>query len=66
MQIWKAHFKDQYHDTVIDIVNSEEEYKNNPLSFTLDGVKFEGTGIGDFQLADDTKYNEAKEKFNIL
>ncbi|MBQ8135664.1 MAG: hypothetical protein IJ192_14900 [Clostridia bacterium] len=66
MQIWKAHYKDQYHDTFVDIVNTEEEYQNDPLSFTLDGIAFRGTSCGDFQLADVTQYDEAKEKFHIL
>ena len=66
MQIWKAHYKDQYHDNYIDIVNTEEDSREIPLSFTLDGIEFLGRSLEDFQLADDTKYDEAKEKFCIL
>ena len=66
MQIWKAHYKDDCHDTIIDLINTEEEYKNDPLRFLLDGIKFQGTGLGDFRLADATQYGESKKKFCIL
>lgn len=66
MQIWKAHYKDQLHDTMIDIVNTEEDSRTDPLSFTLDGIKFHGSSLEEFELADDTQYDEAKEKFCIL
>jgi len=66
MQIWKAHFTDKLHNEDIDIINSEEEYINNPLSFLIDGVKFQGTGIGDFVLADEKQACIAKDKFSLF
>lgn len=66
MQYWKAHYKDASHDVDIKIENTEEDYSTNPLSFTLDGVKFQGTSLGDFQLADDAQYDYAKDRFWIL
>lgn len=66
MQIWKAHYQDSFHDTIIDILNTEQDSRTNPLSFTLDGVKFEGRSLDYFSLADDKQYPEAKDKFCIL
>lgn len=39
MQHWKAHYKDALHDADITMINTEEDYAADPLSFTLDGVK---------------------------
>lgn len=66
MQHWKAHYKDALHDADITMINTEEDYAADPLSFTLDGVTFRGASISSFQLADETQYEEAKEKFNLL
>lgn len=66
MQYWKAHYKDALHDTDIQIVNTEEDYRTDPLSFTLDNIRFHGTSLGDFQLADEGQYQEAAEKFCLL
>ncbi len=66
MQYWKAHYKDDKHDADIIITNTEEDYKYYPLFFELDGIKFHGTSLGDFELADEMQYDEAKQKFNIL
>lgn len=66
MKICKAHYKDSAHDADIEIINTEGEYKNDPLSFTLDGIEFKGTSLGDFELANESQYEEAKSKFNIL
>ena len=66
MQIWKAHYKDSLHDTMIDIFNTEEDSRTERLSFILDGVKFQGGSLDYFDLADDTQYDEAKDKFCIL
>ena len=35
MQIWKAHYKDQYNDTYIDIVNTEEDSKHYIMNLPL-------------------------------
>ncbi len=66
MQIWKAHFKDQFHDTEIDILNTEEDSRTNPISFVLDGVKFQGSSPFELYLADETQYETARNKFHIL
>lgn len=65
MQNWKAHYKDALHDADIIMINTEEDYAADPLSFTLDGVTFRGASISSFQLADETQYEEAKEKCNL-
>lgn len=66
MEHWKAHYKDQFHNLNISILNTQGEYKTDPLSFEIDGIVFEGASIGDFQLADPFQYEIAKQKFNIL
>ena len=66
MKTYKAHYKDLTHDTDIEILNTEEEYKYDPLSFTLDGIRFKGTSLGDFELADESQFEEARTKFSIL
>lgn len=66
MQYWKAHYRDVLHDTDIQILNTEEDYSTCPLSFTLDDVTFQGTSLGDFQLADETQYDKARERFCLL
>ena len=66
MQHWKAHYKDALHDTDIEIINTEEDYKTEPLSFTLDNITFCGTSLGDFHLADEAQYGEAVRKFSLL
>ena len=55
MQYWKAHYKDALHDTDIQIVNTEGVYGTDPLSFTLDNIKFHGTDPSSFELADETQ-----------
>ena len=66
MQYWKAHYKDMLHDTAIEIINTEEDYNTEPLSFTLDNITFCGTSLSDFHLKDETQYVEACKKFSLL
>lgn len=66
MQRWKAHYKDMSHDTDIEIINTEGEIDTNPLSFTLDGIAFCGTGPNDFYLADEAQYGTASGRFTLL
>lgn len=66
MQYWKAHYRDALHDADITIRNTEDDYITDPLSFTLDNVTFCGTGLNDFQLADEAQYSAAREKFSLL
>ena len=65
MQKWRTHFKDRLHDAYIEIVNTEEDYSKDPISFTLDGVTFKGGGIGDFAPIE-SDIQRACERFNIL
>lgn len=66
MQYWKAHYKDALHDTDIEILNTEEDYGTDPISFTLDNITFHGTSLGDLWLADETQASEAVKKFCLL
>lgn len=66
MQHWRAHYKDVLHDTDIEIVNTEEDYRTEPLSFTLDNITFCGTCLNDFHLAEEAQYGEASRKFSLL
>lgn len=66
MCIWKAHFKDVAHDVDIEIKNSEINYKSDPLSFTIDGITFMGQDFMEFQLADESQYEKAKDIFHII
>ncbi len=66
MQFWKAHYRDAFHDTAIKIINTEEDYITEPLSFTLDNITFCGSSPGDFHLKDNTQYGEASKKFSLL
>lgn len=66
MKIWKAHYKDEHHDLDIDIINTEEEYGTNPLSFQIGDYRFVGTSIGDFELENPQLYGQAKKQFHII
>lgn len=66
MQYWKAHYKDKLHNQDIKILNTQEDYKTDPLSFEIDGIVFKGTSLECFELADPQQYEIAKEKFSIL
>ena len=66
MKIWKAHFRDEKHDVFTDIVNTEGDYRTDPLSLTIDGVTFAGTGLCDLHPAAGTDMAKACERFNIL
>lgn len=48
MQYWKAHYKDALHDADIRIINAEDT--TEPLSFTLDGIRFQGRAVPIFTL----------------
>ncbi|MCM1497987.1 MAG: DUF6304 family protein [Clostridium sp.] len=66
MVIWKAHYKDKFHDEDIEIINTQEERVTSPLSFTVDGITFSGGSIGDFELQDTRQYDLAEGKFCLL
>ena len=66
MQYWKAHYRDALHDTAVEIINTEEDYNTEPLSFTLDNITFCGTSLNDFHLKDEVQYGEASKKFSLL
>lgn len=66
MQRWKAHFKDQKHDVDIDIINSENGFGNDPLSFTINGTAFCGEGFDDFHLTYPENYDFGSQEFQLL
>ena len=66
MKRWKAHYKDALHDSDIEIINTEEDYSTEPLSFTLDDITFCGTSLSDFHLVDEAQYGRASRRFSIL
>lgn len=66
MQRWKAHYKDSLHDINIEIVNAAEDDTEEPLSFTVDEVTFQGSSLGDFHLAKEAQYDEARKRFCLL
>lgn len=66
MQHWQAHYKDSLYDVDIEIINTAEDDKGEPLSFILDGVTFQGSSLGDFHLAKEVQYDQARKKFCIL
>ena len=62
MQIWKAHYKDEFHDTDIEILNDGDE-----ISFTLDGFRFSSsTNISEFEYINKEKSSEVENRFNII
>ncbi|MCM1315675.1 MAG: DUF6304 family protein [Muribaculaceae bacterium] len=62
MQIWKAHYKDEFHDTDIEILNDGSE-----ISFTLDGFKFcSRTDISDFEYENIEKSEEIENRFHVI
>jgi len=65
IKCWKAHFKDAGHDTDIEILNTEEDSRTNPLRFELDGILFCGRDVSCFCLAKEEQYPEAAQKFHI-
>ena len=49
MRYWKAHYRDEFHDEDILIANEEADKYDN-LSFTIDGVTFQGGDISGCEL----------------
>ncbi|MDE5582832.1 MAG: hypothetical protein K2J08_03915 [Ruminococcus sp.] len=66
MEIWKAHYRDSGHDIDIEIVNSQNQSDNYPLSFVIDGFKFVGQSVGDFELYDESQAEEAEKNFCLM
>ena len=56
MQYWKAHYKDALHDADIRIINAEDT--TEPLSFTMDGIRFQGASCADFHHSQEANYDE--------
>lgn len=61
MQIWKAHYKDEFHDTDIEILNDGSE-----ILFTLDGFRFCATDISDFEYESTEQSDEIEDKFHVI
>ncbi len=66
MQRWKAHYRDALHNTPIEIINTEEDYSTEPLSFTLDNITFCSSSLSGFHLKDEEQWEEASKKFSLL
>ena len=62
----KAHYTDTLHDTELLIENTEGVYGDDPLRFTLDGIRFSGSSFGDFSLADPAQAPIARQRFCLL
>lgn len=65
MRQWHAHYKDELHDEDIIIVNEEAD-KNDNLTFTIDGITFQGGSIDYFELKDPAQAEQAQERFRLL
>ena len=65
MKYWKAHYRDEFHDEDILIANEEADKIRN-LTFTIDGVTFQGGDIGGFELKDRTQIEMAQQRFSLL
>jgi len=62
MQVWKAHYKDEFHDTDIEILNDDSE-----LSFILDGIKFcSDTCIDEFEYENTEQSDKIENKFHVI
>ncbi|MDE6780484.1 MAG: GNAT family N-acetyltransferase [Ruminococcus sp.] len=62
IQLWKAHYKDEFHDTDIEILNDGSE-----ISFTLDGFRFcGGTCISEFEYESTEPSDEIGDRFHII
>ena len=65
MKHWKAHYKDEFHDEDILIANEEADKIHN-LTFTIDGVTFQGGDISGFELKDRAQAKRAQQRFSLL
>lgn len=62
MQVLKAHYKDEFHDTDIEILNDGSE-----MYFILDGFKFcSSTDISDFEYESEEHSDKTENKFNVI
>lgn len=65
MRQWKAHYKDEFHDEDIVIINEEGDKFDN-LTFTIDGISFQGGDISTFELKDPAQAEQTRERFCLL
>ena len=65
MKYWKAHYRDEFHNEDILIVNEEADKIHN-LTFTIDGVTFQGGDISSFELKEPSQVERAQERFSLL
>lgn len=65
MTHWKAHYRDDFHDEDIVIVNEEADKFDN-LTFTIDGITFQGGDISNFELKDPAQAEQAQNRFRPL
>lgn len=62
----ESHYRDALHNTPIEIINTEEDYRTEPLSFTLDNITFCSSSLSGFHLKDEEQWEEASKKFSLL
>lgn len=65
MRYWKAHYRDESHDEDILIANEEADKYDN-LTFTIDGVTFQGGDISGFELKDRDQAKRVQQRFSLL
>lgn len=65
MRQWKAHYRDEFHDEDIVIWNEEADKYDN-LTFTIDGITFQGSDISSFELKDPAQLEQARGRFRLL
>lgn len=63
---YRAHYRDKNHDCSIVIENKRMEGNYYELSFHLDGFRFIGWDLCDFELEDPDVYENANKRFNLL
>lgn len=62
IQVWKAHYKDEFHDNDIEILNNGSE-----RFFILDGFRFcSETDISDFEYESTEQSDEIEDKFHVI
>lgn len=62
MQIWKAHYKDEFHDTYIEILND-----GSKRFFTLDGFRFcFGTEISEIEYESTEPSDDISDTFYVI
>lgn len=65
MRTWNAHYRDEFHDEDIVIINEEADKYDN-LTFTIDGITFQSGDISSFELKDPSQAEQARSRFHLV